>query len=141
MDTTRALTEARAAIGRIAQSLRCLQRQISDLCSTLPEHGQHFDPRAELRSALHCVNADLIDDAIKTLRQAVTATAAQLRHEFDRRQQLRASPLDLHTPAAERQVNPKSTRRTYDETRTDPEMEVLVPPRQRKISRNLRRRG
>ena len=108
------VAETRAAIFGIAGDLRRLESQITDLCRRLPEGGDDFEPLVEIRGALHCVNGELIADAIETLQFAATRGAAELRDDFDRRRQLLAVPrkigwplLAVDAPAATRQDDPK----------------------------------
>jgi hypothetical protein len=131
--------ETREAIRRLANDLRGIESRMANLCATLPEPGEDFDPLAEMWGALHCVNNDLIADAVKTLQLAATRGEADLRRDFDQRQQLLADPrrigweLLAFLPLPQLGRTPESERRQHDETRTDPGVVPRAPraPRRR----------
>ena len=87
--------ETQDAILRVANDLRRIEGRIARLCAALPAAGDDFAPLGELRDTLHCVNSDLIADAIKTLERAATRGEAELRRDFDQRQLLLAAPRRL----------------------------------------------
>jgi hypothetical protein len=130
--------ETREAIQRLANDLRGIESRMANLCATLPEPGEDFDPLAEMWGALHCVNSDLIADAIKTLQLAATRDEADLRRHFDQRQQLLAHPRRigwellafLPLPLFGR-TTPESERRQHDEAGTDPSVVPRAPRRRR----------
>jgi hypothetical protein len=130
--------ETRAAIQRLANDLRAIESRMAKLCATLPEQGEDFDPLAEMGGTLHCVNNDLIADAIKTLQLAATRGDADLRRDFDLRQQLLANPRRIGWELLAFQplplfgrTTPEPERRQHDETGTDPSVVPRAPRRRR----------
>jgi len=130
------IAETRDAILRLANDLRAIASRMANLGATLPEQREDFDPLAEMAGALHCVNNDLIADAIKTLELAATRSEADLRRDFHRRQQLLANPRRigwellafLPLPLFGR-TTPEPKRTQHDETRTDPSVVPRAPRR------------
>lgn len=79
--------EPRAAIRQLVAELRQIEGRIVELCATLPAPGEEFEILSELRSAMDCVNRDLLADAIETLELAASSSENRLRHAFDQRRQ------------------------------------------------------
>lgn len=127
------IAETREPILRLANELHGIESRMANLCPTLLEADEDFDPLAEMRDALHGVNSDLIADAIKTLQLAATRDEADLRRHFDQRQQWLAAPRRIGwEPLAsmsllQRGRTPESERRQHDEARTDPSVDPRVP--------------
>lgn len=82
------LAKAQQTIREVLGQLQRVDDQLAELSSVLPGPTAQFEARAELRSAVECVRADLIRDAIETLGKVVAASSLGLRLGFEMRQQL-----------------------------------------------------
>lgn len=69
----------------IVAELYDIARRLAAIEAALPEAGERFDWRAELRGRIYCVRHDLLEDAIDTLKVGATSTPADfLRHTLER---------------------------------------------------------
>ena len=84
------LKTAQGTLRSILVDLRAAKSRLARLESTLPDPGHEEPAEAELREAIECVQADLIDDAVATLEKVARRDAAALRQEFFERQKLAA---------------------------------------------------
>ena len=82
------LETSQRTLRSILVDLRAARSRLARLVSTLPDPEAEEPAETELREAIECVQADLLDDAVKTLERVAHRDAAALRREFFERQKL-----------------------------------------------------
>lgn len=80
-----ALAEAQQTLREITARLRGIDADLSELSGSLPGPTEEFEARAELGGVIHCVQTDLLADAIATLEHAAQQGPFDLGLEFHQR--------------------------------------------------------